>query len=82
MAWGIAGATQNPRDLSSIRLIVCGGSASPLGLTRGFEEELKIPYMTGYGMTETSPLVSISTYLTHMQDFTMDEKWMFVLRKE
>ncbi|MFJ3388952.1 long-chain fatty acid--CoA ligase [Lysinibacillus sp. NPDC086135] len=65
---------KNPRDLSSIRLIVCGGSASPLGLTRGFEEELKIPYMTGYGMTETSPLVSISTYLRHMQDYTMDEK--------
>ncbi|MDD1503216.1 long-chain fatty acid--CoA ligase [Lysinibacillus sp. CNPSo 3705] len=65
---------KNPRDLSSIRLIVCGGSASPLGLTRGFEEELKIPYMTGYGMTETSPLVSISMYLTHMQDYTMDEK--------
>ncbi|MFF2793215.1 long-chain fatty acid--CoA ligase [Lysinibacillus xylanilyticus] len=65
---------KNPRDLSSIQLIVCGGSASPLGLVRGFEEELKIPYMTGYGMTETSPLVSISTYLTHMQDYTMDEK--------
>ncbi|MGE7694365.1 long-chain fatty acid--CoA ligase [Lysinibacillus sp. NPDC094177] len=65
---------KNPRDLSSLRLIVCGGSASPLGLVRGFEEELKIPYMTGYGMTETSPLVSVSTYLTHMHDYTMDEK--------
>ncbi|MEQ6356781.1 long-chain fatty acid--CoA ligase [Lysinibacillus sp. M3] len=65
---------KNPRDLSSIRLIVCGGSASPNGLVRGFEEELKIPYMTGYGMTETSPLVSISTYLTHMQDYSLDEK--------
>ncbi|MGE7673731.1 long-chain fatty acid--CoA ligase [Lysinibacillus sp. NPDC094403] len=65
---------KNPRNLSSLRLIVCGGSASPLGLVRGFEEELKIPYMTGYGMTETSPLVSVSTYLTHMHDYTMDEK--------
>ena len=65
---------QNPRDLSSMRLIVCGGSASPIGLVRGFEQELNIPYMTGYGMTETSPLVSLSTYLTHMQDYTADEK--------
>ncbi|KOY83087.1 long-chain fatty acid--CoA ligase [Lysinibacillus macroides] len=65
---------QNPRDLSSIRLIVCGGSASPIGLVRGFEEELNIPYMTGYGMTETSPLVSLSTYLTHMEDYSADEK--------
>lgn len=65
---------QNPRDLSSMRLIVCGGSASPIVLVRGFERELNIPYMTGYGMTETSPLVSLSTYLTHMQDYTADEK--------
>ncbi|WP_155590624.1 long-chain fatty acid--CoA ligase [Lysinibacillus cavernae] len=65
---------QNPRDLSSMRLIVCGGSASPIGLIRGFEQELNIPYMTGYGMTETSPLVSLSTYLTHMTDYTADEK--------
>ncbi len=65
---------QNPRDLSSMRLIVCGGSASPIGLVRGFEQELNIPYMTGYGMTETSPLVSLSTYLTHMEDYTADEK--------
>ncbi|WP_313149967.1 long-chain fatty acid--CoA ligase [Lysinibacillus capsici] len=65
---------QNPRDLSSMRLIVCGGSASPIGLVRGFERELNIPYMTGYGMTETSPLVSLSAYLTHMQDYTADEK--------
>jgi len=65
---------KNSRDLSSLRLIVCGGSASPQGLVRGFEQELKIPYITGYGMTETSPLVSLSTYLTHMQDYTLDEK--------
>lgn len=65
---------QNPRDLSSMRLIVCGGSASPIGLVRGFEEQLNIPYMTGYGMTETSPLVSLSTYLTHMEDYSADEK--------
>lgn len=65
---------QHPRDLSSMRLIVCGGSASPISLVRGFEQELNIPYMTGYGMTETSPLVSLSTYLTHMQDYTADEK--------
>ncbi|MGN4125771.1 long-chain fatty acid--CoA ligase [Lysinibacillus sphaericus] len=64
----------NPRDLSSLRSIVCGGSASPMGLVRGFEEEHGIPYYTGYGMTETSPLVSLSTYLSHMQDYSSDEK--------
>ncbi|MGE7839448.1 long-chain fatty acid--CoA ligase [Lysinibacillus sp. NPDC093712] len=65
---------QQPRDLSSLRSIICGGSASPIGLVRGFEEEQNIPYYTGYGMTETSPLVSLSTYLTHMENYTTDEK--------
>ncbi len=46
----------------------------PLVLVRGFEEEQKIPYFTGYGMTETSPLVSLSTYLSHMEHYTADEK--------
>lgn len=65
---------QQPRDLSSLRSIICGGSASPIGLVRGFEEEQKIPYFTGYGMTETSPLVSLSTYLSHMEHYSTDEK--------
>ncbi|QPQ36472.1 long-chain fatty acid--CoA ligase [Lysinibacillus sp. JNUCC-52] len=65
---------QQPRDLSSLRSIICGGSASPIGLVRGFEEEQNIPYFTGYGMTETSPLVSLSIYLTHMENYTTDEK--------
>jgi len=65
---------QHPRNLSSLRSIICGGSASPIGLARGFEEEQNIPYYTGYGMTETSPLVSLSTYLSHMQQYNSDEK--------
>ncbi|MEK5040174.1 long-chain fatty acid--CoA ligase [Sporosarcina sp. FSL K6-3457] len=65
---------QNPRDLSSLRAIVCGGSASPKGLIRAFEEKLGIPFIVGYGMTETSPLVSLSVYTSGMDDLTMDEK--------
>ena len=53
---------QNPRDLSSLRAIVSGGSASPKGLIRAFEEKLGVPFIVGYGMTETSPLVSLSVY--------------------
>ncbi|QTD40445.1 long-chain fatty acid--CoA ligase [Sporosarcina sp. Te-1] len=65
---------QNPRDLSSLRAIVCGGSASPKGLIRAFEERYGVPFIVGYGMTETSPLVSLSVYTSGMEDLTMDEK--------
>lgn len=65
---------QNPRDLSSLRAIVCGGSASPKGLIRAFEEKYEIPFIVGYGMTETSPLVSLSVLTSKMEDLTMDER--------
>lgn len=65
---------QNPRDLSSLRAIICGGSASPKGLIRTFEEKYGIPFIVGYGMTETSPLVSLSVLKSEMEDLPMDER--------
>jgi len=65
---------QGPRDLSSLRAIICGGSASPKGLIRAFQEKYDVPFIVGYGLTETSPLVSLSVYTSGMEDLTMDEK--------
>ena len=64
----------NPRDISSLEYVLCGGSASPKGLIRAFEQKLGIPFIVGYGMTETSPLVSISTFTSAMDDLSYDEK--------
>ena len=64
----------NPRDLSSLRAIISGGSASPKGLIRAFEEKHNIPFIIGYGMTETTPIVSLSVYTSEMDNLTMDEK--------
>jgi len=63
----------NKRDLSHLRTVVCGGSASPLGLIRAYEE-MGIEYYTGFGMTETSPLVSLSMLTSQMDDYSFDEK--------
>ena len=65
---------QNPRDLSSLRAIVCGGSAAPKGLIRAFEEKYNVPFVIGYGLTETAPLVSLSVFTSKMDHLTMDEK--------
>ncbi|HET7529788.1 MAG TPA: fatty acid--CoA ligase [Mycobacteriales bacterium] len=51
----------NPgRDISSIKRIVCGGSAVPRALMEGFQEEFGITILQGWGMTETSPLGSVA----------------------
>ncbi|WP_332645828.1 long-chain fatty acid--CoA ligase [Lysinibacillus sp. 54212] len=63
----------NSRDLSELRCLICGGSASPLGLIRDFEE-MGIAYYTGYGMTETSPLISLSIFTSDMSDYSFAEK--------
>ncbi|WP_438314489.1 long-chain fatty acid--CoA ligase [Sporosarcina sp. FA9] len=65
---------QNPRDISSLRAIVCGGSASPKGLIRAFEEKHGVPFIVGYGLTETSPLVSLSVFTSKMDGLSAEEK--------
>ena len=47
-------------DLSSFRLVICGGSAVPESLMRAFEEKYGVTILQLWGMTETSPLGSIA----------------------
>ncbi len=47
-------------DLSSLRALVCGGSAVPRVLSEGFKAKIGIPITQGWGMTETSPLGSVA----------------------
>ena len=48
------------RDISSLRLVACGGSAVPISLIRGFEEKYNVPIVQAWGMTETSPLATVA----------------------
>ena len=47
-------------DISSITRIVVGGSATPRALMQAFRDEYDIPLTQGWGMTETSPLVTLA----------------------
>jgi fatty-acyl-CoA synthase len=53
-------ALDPPPDLSSLKEIKCGGSAVPASLMREFDERFGVPIVQGWGMTETSPLASVS----------------------
>ncbi|WP_270180840.1 long-chain fatty acid--CoA ligase [Alkalihalobacillus sp. CinArs1] len=61
-------------EISSLRAVVCGGSAAPKNIIRAFEEKHNIPFIQGYGMTETSPIVSLSTLSSEMDNLTMEER--------
>jgi len=50
----------HPTDLSSLRLVPCGGSAVPLSLMKAYQERHGVRIIQAWGMTETSPLAAVA----------------------
>jgi fatty-acyl-CoA synthase len=61
-------------DLSSLRLVPCGGSAVPHSLMEAFETELGVRILHAWGMTETSPLGSVAR---EPRGVTGEEAWRY-----
>jgi fatty-acyl-CoA synthase len=53
-------ADQHDADLSSIRLVPCGGSAVPRSLQQALLERHGVRVIQAWGMTETSPVASVA----------------------
>lgn len=47
------------RDTSCLRAIPCGGSAVPKALSEAYREQLGLPILQAWGMTETSPIAAV-----------------------
>ena len=62
------------RDVSKLQKIYAGGSASPKGLIKKWREKYNVEYTIAYGMTETSPIVSISGLMSQMDDWDEEAK--------
>ncbi|GAA3095505.1 long-chain fatty acid--CoA ligase [Pseudonocardia yunnanensis] len=52
-------------DLSALRLILCGGSAVPKALSEDYRKAIGVPMLHAWGMTETSPIATISGLRSH-----------------
>ncbi|GAA4675798.1 long-chain fatty acid--CoA ligase [Pseudonocardia yuanmonensis] len=61
-------------DLSSLRAIICGGSAVPRSLSEAYREAIGIPMLHAWGMTETSPIASVSSRRSHQEAWSEDER--------
>jgi fatty-acyl-CoA synthase len=66
---------QSPRDLSHLEALVVGGAAMPRALIEAYEKELGVPIVHAWGMTETSPLGTVSRLQGHHLDLPPDEQW-------
>jgi fatty-acyl-CoA synthase len=61
MATALVNCPERPNyNLTTLRRIVIGGAASSPTLIREVEEKLKCECFSGYGLTETSPTLSVS----------------------
>ena len=63
-------------DLSSLSRLTCGGSAPPKSLIRWYHDALGVEMIQGWGLTETSPLATLSRrFMKHKHlAMTVDEQ--------
>jgi fatty-acyl-CoA synthase len=62
------------RDLSALRMIVCGGSAVPRILSETYREKIGLPITQAWGMTETSPIGTVYVERSEFAGAPEDEK--------
>ncbi len=69
---------ENPEvDISNIDRLTVGGSAPPESLIRKYDEEYDAPILQGWGMTETSPLGTLSTLRKETAALPSDEQYEY-----
>ena len=64
-------------DLSSLSRLTCGGSAPPPSLIRWYWDTLGVEMIQGWGMTETSPLATLSRRVMKRSQLALSEDAQF-----
>ncbi len=62
------------RDTSHLRAIPCGGSAVPKALSEAYRQQLGLPILQAWGMTETSPVASVCRLDADQEGLPDDEQ--------
>jgi fatty-acyl-CoA synthase len=66
---------QEGYDISSIRCIPIGGSAAPRSLLEHYDKQFGASMMHAWGMTEMSPLGTVSRLKSYMRDWPEDRQY-------
>jgi fatty-acyl-CoA synthase len=73
----LAHLRENNLKLSTVKRVLIGGSAVPESLIRAFNDEFGVEVMQGWGMTETSPVGTLSNMTPELAALPFEEqlKW-------
>ena len=62
-------------DVSSLRMCPCGGSAVPRSMIEAYRNEFGVTICQAWGMTEMSPLGTVSRLRSYMKEWSEDEQY-------
>jgi acyl-CoA synthetase (AMP-forming)/AMP-acid ligase II len=66
------------KTLTTVKKVVCGGSAAPSGMIQAFERDHGVQVLHAWGMTEMSPLGTVSVPL--LKHAPLDEQSLLALK--
>ena len=70
----VAAEGLQPRQDLSLKRVLIGGAAAPLGVVETFERDFGVRVVHGWGMTETSPLATIANPLRKHQGSSQEQQ--------
>jgi fatty-acyl-CoA synthase len=74
----LAALEQGNHDLSRLERIMCGGSAAPRAMIERFQQEFGVPVWHAWGMTEMTPLGTVSRLKSYLQDAPENERYRYL----
>lgn len=78
---GLYGWLENNRaDLSSLRMVVCAGSAMPRQFIESFERRYGVPFRLAWGMTETTPIATVMSVKPGLESLPDKERFDLLAR--
>jgi fatty-acyl-CoA synthase len=78
---GLYGLLESERhDISSLRTIVCAGSALPRQFVEWYEQKYGIRFMLAWGMTETTPIATVVALKKHLESLDARDRYDLLAR--
>jgi fatty-acyl-CoA synthase len=70
----------HPHDLSSVRAIVCAGSAMPRQFIESYEKKFGVHFRLAWGMTETTPIATFMALKDDLRNLPEKERFDLLAR--